>query len=235
MSQSRRRGRGWFNGPTHRVSDYVSLPAFWDSEVWHFMHGHGNGRYPAAVMLGRHRRATVFVGVHRTRRDFDADDMATLGLLRQPLAAALAFRAAWHDATLRCRAAIDVRSSEPLTRCTSGTTRARPYDPAPSSPFRRLTFYNARPAKAGNHARMRRQLGYRTARRSLDGSQSGDLFDAGIRQRDNTGIGGPEVIRCSQRAGGAPTRRIGDRDPVKNIEKLLAPAAAPGYNQARRP
>jgi len=135
-----------FNGPTHRVSDYVSLPAFWDSEVWHFMHGHGNGRYPAAVMFGRHRRATVFVGVHRTRRDFDADDMATLDLLCQPLTAALAFRAAWHDATLRCRAAIDVRSSEPLTRCTSGTTRARPTEPAPSSPFRRLTFYNARPA-----------------------------------------------------------------------------------------
>ena len=45
------------------------------------MHGHGNGRYPAAVMFGRHRRATVFVGVHRTRRDFDADDMATLDLL----------------------------------------------------------------------------------------------------------------------------------------------------------
>jgi len=61
------------------------------------------------------------------------------------------------------------------------------------------------------------------------------ISDAGIRQRDNTGIGGPEVIRCSHRAGGAPTRRIGDRDPVKNIEKLLAPAAAPGYNQARRP
>lgn len=235
MSQSRRRGRGWFNGPTHRVSDYVSLPAFWDSEVWHFMHGHGNGRYPAAVMLGRHRRATVFVGVHRTRRDFDADDMATLDLLRQPLTAALAFRAAWHDATLRCRAAIDVRSSEPLTRCTSGTTRARPYEPAPSSPFRRLTFYNARPATGRESCPDATPAWLSHCAEVLDGSQSGDLFDAGIRQRDNTGIGAPEVIRWSQRAGGAPTRRIGDRDPVKNIEKLLAPAVAPGYNQARRP
>ena len=109
-------GGGWFIGPTHRVSDYVSLPAFWDSDVWQVMHGLGNGRYPAAVMLGNHRRAPVFVGVHRTRRDFDADDMATLDLLRQPLATALAFRAAWLDATLRCRAAIDDQSSVLLTR-----------------------------------------------------------------------------------------------------------------------
>jgi DNA-binding CsgD family transcriptional regulator len=109
-------GAAWFTGATHRVSDYVSLPAFWETDAWQVMHGHGNGRYPAAVMLGRHRRATVFVGVHRTRRDFDADDMGTLDLLRQPLAAALAFRAAWLDASLRCRAAIDDRSSELLTR-----------------------------------------------------------------------------------------------------------------------
>jgi DNA-binding CsgD family transcriptional regulator len=92
--------------PTHRVSDVVSLPAFWETDVWRVMHGHGNGRYPAAVMLTCNPIETVFVGVHRSRHDFDAGDMATLELLREPLAAALTFRSAWQAAVARTRAAI---------------------------------------------------------------------------------------------------------------------------------
>ncbi len=102
--------------PTHRLSDTVCLPAFWDTDIWHVMHGHGNGRYPAAVMLALHHDKAMFVGVQRTRRDFDADDMATLDLLREPLTTALAFRAAWQDATKRCRSAINDPSFERLTQ-----------------------------------------------------------------------------------------------------------------------
>jgi DNA-binding NarL/FixJ family response regulator len=58
-------------------------------------------------MLSFTRTAVVFVGIHRARRDFDADDMAIFDLVRQPLACALAFRAAWQDSMRRCRAAID--------------------------------------------------------------------------------------------------------------------------------
>jgi len=83
--------------------------------VWQLMHGHGNGRYPAAVMLARHPEETVFVGVHRSGHDFDSDDMATLDLLREPLAAALAFRSAWRDAVLRCHSAMADPFVDPLT------------------------------------------------------------------------------------------------------------------------
>lgn len=93
----------WSIGPTQRISDLVEMPAFWDTDVWQLMHGHADGRFPASVVLARHRPTTTFVGVHRTRRDFDADDMVVLDLVRQPLSAALEFRAAWRDAALRCR------------------------------------------------------------------------------------------------------------------------------------
>jgi hypothetical protein len=41
-----------FRWPTHRVSDVVSLPAFWETDVWRLMHGHGNGRYPGRRFAG---------------------------------------------------------------------------------------------------------------------------------------------------------------------------------------
>ena len=69
----------------------------------------------AAVLLVRHPSETVFVGVHRSRHDFDADDMTTLDLLREPLAAALTFRSAWRAAIARTRAAIDTPLFDPLT------------------------------------------------------------------------------------------------------------------------
>ena len=90
-------------GVTHRVSDSLSLPEFWETDVWSLMHGRGNGRYPAAALLCRGRRTMTFVGVHRIRRDFDADDMVVLDRVRQPLSAALALAAAWQDAAARCR------------------------------------------------------------------------------------------------------------------------------------
>lgn len=101
-------------GRTHRLSDVVQLPQFWDSDVWRIMHGHANGRFAASAMVQSDKGATIFVGVHRTRRDFDADDMVVLDLVREPLSAALAFRAAWQDAAVRCRSGF----AEPTGRLT---------------------------------------------------------------------------------------------------------------------
>jgi len=93
----------WSSLDTFRVSDFVSLPRFWDTDVWLGLHGHGDrsGRYPAGVNLGCHGSAAVFVGVHRAHRDFTDDDMETLRHLRGPLLPALAFRHAWEAVARR--------------------------------------------------------------------------------------------------------------------------------------
>jgi len=99
------------------VSDFVSLPRFWDTDVWLGIHGHGDrsGRYPAGVNLGCHGSAAVFVGVHRAHRDFTDDDMEALRQLRGPLLPALAFRHAWDDAARRLQPVASAAGSEPLT------------------------------------------------------------------------------------------------------------------------
>ena len=93
----------WFDQPTHRVSDLVSLPRFWDTNVWRCMHGmaDGRGRFPASVNFGVHAGKAVFLGVHRTHSDFSDTDMETLDSLREPLTSALAFRAAWNHTAVR--------------------------------------------------------------------------------------------------------------------------------------
>lgn len=81
-----------------RVSDLVHLPDFWHTEVYERMHGHADGRYPMAALLHGSPDELVFVGLHRSRRDFDDDDVRLLAHLQRPLVAALAFRSAL-DAT----------------------------------------------------------------------------------------------------------------------------------------
>lgn len=93
-------GAGWAR-PTHRVSDLVYLPSFWQTEVWRVFHGYPDGRFPAAVILRAREWPAVLVGVQRTRRNFDADDLSVLDLIREPLSEALAFRAAWEAAASR--------------------------------------------------------------------------------------------------------------------------------------
>ncbi|SCL33695.1 regulatory protein, luxR family [Micromonospora rhizosphaerae] len=83
-----RSGRGW----AQRVSDHVDLPRFWHTETYHWMHSWTDGRYPAGLHLGARPDQVVFLGVHRRHRDFEADEMAALSLVREPLASALAFR-----------------------------------------------------------------------------------------------------------------------------------------------
>ena len=107
----------WSQVATFRVSDFVSLPRFWDTDVWLGIHGHGDrrGRYPAGVNLGCHGNAAVFVGVHRAHQDFTDDDMEALRQLRGPLLPALAFRHAWDDAARRLQPVASAAGSEPLT------------------------------------------------------------------------------------------------------------------------
>jgi DNA-binding CsgD family transcriptional regulator len=96
----------WVQEGTHRLSDYVFLPAFWETEVWFYFHGHANGKYAAAAPLIQGSRSTIFVGVHRSAGDFDAADMEALDAVRGPLGPALAFRQAWDEATTRLQNAV---------------------------------------------------------------------------------------------------------------------------------
>jgi len=107
----------WVRQGTHRVSDDVFMPAFWDTEVWFYFHGHANGRYGAAAPLFQSSQSTIFVGAHRSTSDFDGSDMEALDAVRGPLGPALAFRKAWDDATTRLqRSANPVDGTARLTR-----------------------------------------------------------------------------------------------------------------------
>ncbi|MFR9780857.1 LuxR C-terminal-related transcriptional regulator [Micromonospora sp. MS34] len=88
-----------------RVSDYVDLHRFWDTETYHRMHGWTDGRYPAGLHLGAWPDRVIFLGLHRRRRNFADDDMRALALVREPLASALAFRMELDAATARLVAA----------------------------------------------------------------------------------------------------------------------------------
>lgn len=81
-----------------RLSDLVHLPDFWHTEVYERMHGHADGRYPMAALLHGSPDELLFLGLHRSRRDFDDDDVRLLAQVQRPLVAALAFRSAL-DAT----------------------------------------------------------------------------------------------------------------------------------------
>lgn len=76
-----------------RLSDEVPLREFWNTETWWYIHGIRDGRYPAGFSLGLHGDKAGMVGLHRYKRDFTADDMRYLDLLREPLQSALRFRA----------------------------------------------------------------------------------------------------------------------------------------------
>lgn len=84
-----------------RLSDTLDLERFWDTDVFRAVHGHSEGRYPAAVVLGRTPSSLTFLGVHRQVRDLDDDEVACLAALAEPLRAALAFRVAMDRAACR--------------------------------------------------------------------------------------------------------------------------------------
>ena len=61
-----------------------------------------------------------FLGTQRTARDFDAEDMAVLDASREPMTAALAFRAALDRAAARLRSVVPAdQAADPAARLTS--------------------------------------------------------------------------------------------------------------------
>jgi DNA-binding CsgD family transcriptional regulator len=89
-------------GRTHeRLSDVVQLERFWDTDVYESLHGHSEGRFPAAVLLARSPGSLTFLGIHRQVRDLDDDELACFTALAEPLRAALAFRDAMDRAVAR--------------------------------------------------------------------------------------------------------------------------------------
>ncbi len=75
------------------------MRAFWDTDVWYYFHGHNDGRYGAAAPLVATPGDTIFIAVHRSEQDVSPPQMELLDIVRGPLGAALAFRAAWDGAT----------------------------------------------------------------------------------------------------------------------------------------
>jgi DNA-binding CsgD family transcriptional regulator len=96
-----------------RVSDHTNLARFWTTETYWRMHGHSDGRYPASALLLNTPDIQIFVGIHRHDRDFSDADLAGLGALQRPIAAALAFRAALDDTVLLLRHSSSPVSGEP--------------------------------------------------------------------------------------------------------------------------
>jgi DNA-binding CsgD family transcriptional regulator len=82
-----------------RVSDLVSLPDFWHTDVYERMHGHADGRYPIAVKLHQSSTTVTFLGAHRAHSDFRPEDVELLEQIQRPLVAALTFRAALEATT----------------------------------------------------------------------------------------------------------------------------------------
>ena len=124
------------SAPTvHRVSETVRPEEFWDTEVWAAMHGHSGSRYPAALVLLRTPATLVFLAIDRQDRDLDADELAGLAALGEPLRAALAFREALDRACTRLAAASDdpvgpdgpfsAREAEVVALVAQGWTDAR--------------------------------------------------------------------------------------------------------------
>ncbi|MGS0687851.1 response regulator transcription factor [Nakamurella sp. GG22] len=98
----------WTTLGTQRVSDRVTLPKFWDTDVWFYFHGHVDGKYGAGAPLFSSSECIVFIGAHKSRHDFDDAEMSVLDAIRGPLGSALAFRAVWDEATTRLRQTLDV-------------------------------------------------------------------------------------------------------------------------------
>lgn len=81
-----------------RVSDVVDLPSFWATEEYAQTHGVNGGRYPMGAALLLRPDEFVFLGMQRTSRDFDDDEVEDLRRLQSLLASAYAFRRALDDA-----------------------------------------------------------------------------------------------------------------------------------------
>lgn len=84
--------------PSPRVSDLVQIDRFWDTELWHAIHGVHGGRYPMGVALSIGRDHVRFVGLQRCGRDFTDAEIELVDRVLGPVAAAYTFRARLEEA-----------------------------------------------------------------------------------------------------------------------------------------
>jgi DNA-binding CsgD family transcriptional regulator len=95
-----------------RLSDDLDLVRFWDTDIWWYNHGIRDGRYPAGFSLGIHDGQAGLVGLHRGKRDFTAEELAYLDLMREPLQSALRFRGELDQAVRRLNLGTSVQDDE---------------------------------------------------------------------------------------------------------------------------
>jgi DNA-binding CsgD family transcriptional regulator len=101
-----------------RTSDLVEMEEFWQTPVFAEMHGWVPGaRYPVAILLHASASYSTFLGLHRSARDFDDDDLRLLGLLQRLVAPAVAHRVALDGAVRRLAmlGALDSDAGQTLT------------------------------------------------------------------------------------------------------------------------
>lgn len=116
-----------------RTSDLVVMDDFWQTPTFEAMHGwQPDARYPAAIVIHASAGSSVFLGLHRSRRDFDGDDLSLLAVVQSIVAPAVAYRFAL-DAAVRRLAELGVvdglssgilsqREKEVLALAASGLT-----------------------------------------------------------------------------------------------------------------
>jgi DNA-binding CsgD family transcriptional regulator len=84
-----------------RTSDHVPIRSFWSTDVWRYQHGFCDGRYPVGFAVSCTADTVRFVGLHRSRRDFDDAELVAIGIVQNLLATALRFRASLDEAAIR--------------------------------------------------------------------------------------------------------------------------------------
>jgi hypothetical protein len=85
-----------------RTSDLVRLEQFWETPTFEAMHGFvPDARYPVAISLHATTSASVFLALHRARRDFGDEDLALLTILQGIVAPAISHRLTMEAALLR--------------------------------------------------------------------------------------------------------------------------------------
>jgi hypothetical protein len=80
--------------PSHpvRTSDHVKIREFRSTDVWHHQHGFCDGRYPLGFVVSSRPTEFQCIGMHRSHRDLNDDEMTALTPCSTLLAAALPFR-----------------------------------------------------------------------------------------------------------------------------------------------
>jgi DNA-binding NarL/FixJ family response regulator len=165
-----------------RLSDHTSLSSFRTTESFSRLQGHSDGRYPMSALLLAGQDTTIFVALHRKRRDFSDADLARLAALQRPVSAALAFKAALDDTVRLLQQSSRLEPSRPAVDPTPRRGRdAAVHLCSGYEPTRREAEVLALAAEGWTNHQIGRRLGIteRTVRKHLSA-----VYDkAGVRGR----------------------------------------------------